>query len=182
MNTIGILATEHRLIERMVKLLKAELEREKTKRVANTVFLRDAVDFFRNYADKLHHGKEEDILFFELAKKPMSGEHRQMMKQLIAEHKIARENVKGLLDAAERHERGNGIAIDDMASCASRLVLLYPPHIEMEDRRFFVPVMKYFTADEQGKMLSACNEFDGKMAIEAKYRAIIERHEKNPAK
>ncbi|MFA4982777.1 MAG: hemerythrin domain-containing protein [Candidatus Micrarchaeia archaeon] len=178
MNTIGILATEHRLIERMVKLLASELEKEKAEHAANTAFLRDAADFFRNYADKLHHGKEEDILFFELEKKPMSNEHRQMMAQLVAEHKIARENVAGLLEAAGRYEKGETDAIGELISRASRLVALYPPHIEMEDMRFFAPVMKYFTADEQARMLAACNEFDGKMAIEEKYRAVVERHEK----
>lgn len=180
MNTIGILATEHRLIERMVKLLSAELEREKGKRIANTAFVRAAVDFFRNYADKMHHGKEEGILFSGLAKKPMGAEHKDMMERLIAEHKAARENVKELLDAAEKYERGERSAIDCMIARASALVALYPPHIKMEDQRFFVPVMKYFTADEQASMLALCNEFDRKMAIGEKYRAIVEKYEKAP--
>lgn len=177
MNAIGLLVTEHRLIERMVKLLSSELEREKTTRVADTIFLRDAVDFFKNYADKLHHGKEEDILFLELGKKSMDGEHRKMMERLIAEHKIARENVGGLLQAAEKHEKGDGKAIDDAISHIERLVALYPPHIENEDRRFFVPVMRYFTKDEQERLLSECYAFDAKMNS-TPYSRMVEKYEK----
>jgi hemerythrin-like domain-containing protein len=36
------------------------------------LFIDTAVDFIRTYADRCHHGKEEDILFRNLAKKKTS--------------------------------------------------------------------------------------------------------------
>ena len=63
---IGLLMKEHRLIERMVGLLVKELDRTKKVNDLNPVFIDSAVDFFRTYADRTHHGKEEDILFREL--------------------------------------------------------------------------------------------------------------------
>lgn len=162
--------------------MKAERERERKNGVADTGFVRFAADFFKNYADRLHHGKEEDILFAELAKKELSAEHSQMLGQLIAEHKIARENVAGLLDAAGRHERGEKWAIDDMSARISLLIMLYPPHIEMEDRRFFAPVMKYFTDEEKERLLSKSVEFDRKMGIGEKYISLVEEREKKAGK
>ena len=63
MKPIGPLMWEHRLIERMVKLLKKELIKIKEIDKVDTNFILIVVDFFRTYADRTHHGKEEDILF-----------------------------------------------------------------------------------------------------------------------
>lgn len=176
MNAIGLLVTEHRLIEKMVALLSSELENVKSGK-ASTEFMRDAVDFFRSYADRVHHGKEEDILFRQLAAKPMSDEHRKTMEQLIAEHIIARENVKGLSEANERHAQGDNSALEAMGKHMQKLIALYPPHIKTEDQRFFVPVMKYFSQDEQAKMLQECLSFD-QQAIHERYKKMVEGYSK----
>ena len=66
MEIIHVLMAEHRVIERMVSLLKNELGNEELKSTVNPAFIYTAVDFFRNYADTTHHGKEEGILFKQL--------------------------------------------------------------------------------------------------------------------
>lgn len=55
----------------------------------------------------------------------------------------------------------------------SELVDFYPRHIETEDRRFFAPCMKYFTREEQAKMLEEFRQFD-KELIHEKYRALVD--------
>ena len=60
MKPIGHLMIEHRLIERMVKLLTAELENAKKTSDVNTSLINAGVDLFRTYADRTHHGKEEE--------------------------------------------------------------------------------------------------------------------------
>jgi hemerythrin-like domain-containing protein len=42
----------------------------------------NTVDFFKNYTDKTHHGKEEDIIFREIGQKPISNENKEMLSQL----------------------------------------------------------------------------------------------------
>ena len=64
-------------------------------------FIETAVDFIRTYAYLCHHGKEEDILFRDLAGKRLSDEHRKTMDELIAEHVVARQATAGLAAAAE---------------------------------------------------------------------------------
>lgn len=57
---------EHRLIERMISVVKRTLTKITSAEEVDPVFIDTAVDFIRIYADRTHHGKEEDILFREL--------------------------------------------------------------------------------------------------------------------
>ena len=79
----GPLMKEHRVIERMIELLRKEAERIAEAREVDPTFIDTAVDFIRTYADRTHHGKEEDILFRELAKKDLSGRHQRVMDELV---------------------------------------------------------------------------------------------------
>jgi len=53
-----------------------------------------------------------------------------------------------------------------------RLIAFYPSHIEKEDKRFFRPVMNYFSKQEQDALLQEEYEFD-KNFIHALYREIV---------
>lgn len=182
MMPIGPLMIEHRLIERMVSLLEKEIINIENSQKADSDFIYAAVDFFRIYADKAHHGKEEDILFRELDKKPLSGEHRRIMDELMEEHVVARKNVKGLFEANQSYSRGENAALSDITNYLRILTRLYPEHIQKEDKRFFIPVMNYFSEQEQQAMLKAFLDFDkslmhGKETIHEKYRKLVEKYE-----
>jgi hemerythrin-like domain-containing protein len=97
MMPIAPLMIEHRLIERMIDMMREELKLfEKEKRL-NPEFLEIAVDFIRTYADRCHHGKEEDILFRELAEKKLKDEHRHTMEELIEDHRWGRKTTARLV-------------------------------------------------------------------------------------
>jgi hemerythrin-like domain-containing protein len=173
MKPIGPLMWEHRLIERMVGLLNKELDQATGNGSAAPGFIKAAVDFFRVYADRTHHGKEEDILFKRLAEKTVAPEHHQIMDELVQEHRQARQMVEGLEQAGLAYSRGDAGALDDIVAALRGLTSLYPKHIEKEDKRFFFPVMEYFTAAEQDAMLRDFWEFDRGM-IHEKYRRVVE--------
>ena len=84
----GPLMIEHRLIEEMIGLIKKESSKIKKTKNIDPSFIDTAVDFIRIYADKTHHGKEEDILFRECTKKKMSKEDTKVMNELIEKHKF----------------------------------------------------------------------------------------------
>jgi len=173
MKPIGPLMREHRLIERMVAVLNIELKRMNEKNEANVGLLTAAVDFFRTYADRTHHGKEEDILFRELAKKKLSPEHERIMNELVAEHVYARKTVSALVDAKNNYNEGNLESLKDIITYVKELVGFYPAHIEKEDKHFFYPVLEYFNKQEQDDMLEEFWEFD-RMLIHEKYQRIVE--------
>ncbi|MDD4956015.1 MAG: hemerythrin domain-containing protein [Candidatus Omnitrophica bacterium] len=177
MMPVGPLMIEHRIIERMIKIMRAKLENISKEGKVDPVFIDTAVDFIRTYADRCHHGKEEDILFRDLAKKKISDEHKRIMNELIEEHKMGRNNVKNLIEAKEKYVRGDNGALTEIVSNIETLVNFYPKHIEKEDKHFFLPCMDYFTDVEKDAMLNEMWEFDRKM-IHEKYTKVVECYEK----
>ena len=176
MKPIGPLMIEHRLIERMVRVMGGEIRKMSGTRKVDAVFIDTCVDFFRTYADRTHHGKEEDILFRDLARKKLSAEHKKVMDELVEEHVYARSVVGKLNEARSRHLRGDATALEDALNCLETLIKLYPAHIEKEDKHFFFPCLDYFSREEQDVMLGEFWEFDRKM-IHEKYRRVVETHE-----
>jgi hemerythrin-like domain-containing protein len=173
MKPIGPLMREHRLIERMIAQLNVNVLRlgEDEKNVC--IFVSSAVDFFRMYADRTHHGKEEDILFKRLAEKKMPPELIKIMKELVLEHMQAREMVGQLFDAGTAYRSGNVEGLKTIKVLIQKLSAFYPVHIEKEDKRFFYPAQEYLTKEEQDAMLGEFREFDRNM-IHEKYRKAVE--------
>ena len=163
----------------MVKLIRREETRMEEIRTIDPKFIEVSVDFFRTYADRCHHGKEEDILFKNLAEKSLSDEHEKIMNELIEEHIYARKTVANLLNAKDAYNKGNKDSLEDVLKLLKDLIEFYPIHIEKEDKRFFFPCMEYFTKQEQETMLQEFWNFDRKM-IHEKYRQIVDDLEGKP--
>jgi hemerythrin-like domain-containing protein len=173
MKPIGPLMWEHRLIERLLHLFDEQITKIRQENSIDPVFIDNAVDFIRIYADRTHHGKEEDILFRDLAKKPLSSGHAKIMNELVEEHKYARKMVGNLVEAKEMFLTGKKAALQDVISCLKELSEFYPKHIEKEDKYFFFPILDYFSKDEQAAMLSEFQEFDRNM-IHEKYAKLVD--------
>ena len=138
---------------------------------ADAIFIDTVVDFIRIYADRTHHGKEEDILFRECVKKKMSPQDTRIMNELIEEHRYGRKLVGELVDVKMKYLKGEdtlGAIVDTLTS----LTWFYPKHIEKEDAVFFPDSEKYFTEKEQNHMLDEFWEFDRKM-IHEKYKSVV---------
>jgi hemerythrin-like domain-containing protein len=177
MMPIGPLMIEHRLIERAIKQMGMELSRAQTEKRFDVHFVASWVDFIRTYADQVHHGKEEKILFRDLENRPLTPPLRQTMAGLIDDHAKARKLVSDTASALDRYIAGEAPAFDDMMLAGKQLVELYPVHIRKEDQEFFVPVMEYFSPEEKDEMLKQFREFDEKV-IHDHYRSVVEAMEK----
>lgn len=183
MQPIGPLMIEHRLIERLLNLMTREFKRIKDNVAVDAefafvdpVFIDAAVDFIRTYADRCHHGKEEDILFKALAAKNLSPEHRLTMEELIQEHAWGRETTASLVRAKDAYLQEKPGALDELLGHLEKLVEFYPRHIDKEDKHFFIPCMAYFSDAEQAELLARMHEFD-RMLIHEKYRGVVESME-----
>ena len=172
MKPIGPMMWEHRLIEKMLKSFSGEIKNIDESWKVDTVFIDIVVDFIRTYADRTHHGKEEDTLFRDLAKKQLSKEHAKIMNELIEEHKYARKIVGKLVAAKDRYLTGEN-TFQEVIGYLKELAQFYPKHITKEDKNFFFPCMEYFTKEEQDAMLFEFYEFDRKM-IHEKYKKVVE--------
>jgi hemerythrin-like domain-containing protein len=174
---VDLLMQEHRTIERIITLMKKELARISETQKVNSNFIDTTIDFIRTYADHCHHGKEEGILFREVTKKSPSEEHSAMIKELIMEHVYARKTTHDLENATRIALNGNPEAVKDVWKYLNDLAEFYPKHIEKEDTKFFTPVMKYFTPEEQETMLQDFWNFDRKL-IHHKYAKTIDEMER----
>jgi len=172
MKPIGPLMIEHRLIERMIRLMVRERGLMSAAGAVNPTLVDAAVDFLRTYADRCHHGKEDNILFKGLAAKALAADHRSILDELIEEHKRGREMVGKLLAAKDRYVAGDPTAAHEVEALLKALAAFYPAHIAKEDKRFFIPSMEYFSDEEQASMLQEFWEFDRKL-IHEKYKAIV---------
>jgi hemerythrin-like domain-containing protein len=155
----------------MVGLIQENRLRLDRNHEVDLLFLDTAVDFIRVYADKTHHGKEEDILFRRCDDKEMSPEDTQLMNELIDEHRQTRKMVGELAEARQKYAQGEdtGNAIREKLN---DLAWIYPQHIEKEDAVFFPRSEWYFTEEELEKMLESFWEFDRKM-IHRKYQSVV---------
>ncbi|TXT54083.1 MAG: Cation-binding protein [Candidatus Thorarchaeota archaeon] len=177
---IGPLMIEHRLIERMIAVMEKEIERIEADNTANPNFIEIAVDFIRTYADRCHHGKEEDILFRDLKKKDLTDEDQALMDELIQEHILGRKLTQELVDAKERYVSGTDEAIISIVDVMRQLVEFYPQHIEKEDKVFFKAAMKYFSREEMDLMLEEEYKFDRELihyVFEDKVEEVESSHE-----
>jgi hemerythrin-like domain-containing protein len=156
----------------MIDVMKGELLLIEKEKMIDPEFIEMAVDFIRTYADRCHHGKEEDILFRDLGGKKLTGEHRRTMEELVEEHRWARKVTGRLVEANTRYVQGNKEALSAITDCIKTLVEFYPKHIEKEDKHFFIPCMEYFSDAEREAMLKEEWEFD-KSLIHEKYRNIV---------
>lgn len=178
MKPIGPMMREHRLIERMIASMRREIARIDDTRQADTVFIEVAVDFFRTYGDRTHHGKQEEIYIRDLEGKDLEPELRKTMEDLVEEHVYARGKVRALGEANPRYAAGDREALGEITSLLGDLVEFYPVHIEKEDKRFFFPTQEYFDKEEQTRMLAEFDRFDAGM-IHAEYQEIVTRYEES---
>jgi hemerythrin-like domain-containing protein len=167
------LMVEHRLIERMLSIIRDALAKIEITHRVDPVFVDTSVDFIRFYADRTHHGKEEDILFRELDKRPLSANDRRIMNELIEEHVIGRQTTKALVEANHRYRNGDKKALIDIGDNLRKLVEFYPKHIEKEDKVFFPSARAYVSESEDQAMLDEFWQFDRKM-IHEKYKSVVE--------
>ena len=176
---VGPLMVEHRLIERMIALLGREAKRIRTTGKADTDFVLTGIEFIRLYADRSHHGKEEEILFRELKTKPLSPEHQRMLEELEAEHVQGRKTVARLAAVRERVLKGEASAVRDLAALLEDLAKFYPAHIDKEDRDFFLPCMDYFTEEERARLLEEEAAFDRNL-LNTHFEGLMDAREGKP--
>lgn len=176
MQARGPLMIEHRLIEQMLKVVQLRLDEAERSGAIDPYFVDTAVDFIRVYADRTHHGKEEDIMFKELEKKELSDQDLKIMHELLAEHVFGRATTKALVDANTKYRNGDAAALAEIAACLKTLVTFYPKHIEKEDKIFFPAVRRYFSEEEDQAMLAQFYEFDRNM-IHEKYGKMVKELE-----
>jgi len=133
---IAELSAEHGLIQKVVAGLSVLETRMSGGGSVDVALLRRIVEFLREYADVLHHRKEEALLFPALERNGVPA-HGCPVGALLAEHKRGRELVSEFAEAIEAYASGAEEAVAGLAAKMKALSELYPAHIWKEDYLLF---------------------------------------------
>ena len=157
MNTMKpteILSGEHRIIEQVLDCLEIMAQSCAAEGRLDKTSAEQALDFFRNFADRCHHGKEETHLFPAMEAKgfPRQGGPTGVM---LSEHEQGRVHVRGMADAIEGAATGESEAVARFVAHARGYVGLLREHIEKEDHCLFTMADQTLTEDDQQRLLEA---------------------------
>ena len=119
----GPLMVEHRLIERMIAVIRRTLAASEKTHSIDPYFVDTAVDFVRTYADRTHYGKEEEIMFRDCATKDMSADDTRVMQELVDEHAFGRQTTAALVAANERYRQGETAALGEIVASLHTLIV-----------------------------------------------------------
>jgi hemerythrin-like domain-containing protein len=117
------------------------------------------VEFIRLFADKTHHGKEEDLLFpaMEAAGFPRDAGPIGVM---LMEHEQGRDFVSRLDKAVTQYKNGERAAVDTLVRNARNYVHLLTQHIDKENNILFpmadssIPIVKQETLLDEFKSVN----------------------------
>jgi hemerythrin-like domain-containing protein len=154
MKPTRILSDEHRVIEVVLDCLERLTEKAQTDGKLDGESARNALDFFRNFADQCHHGKEEQHLFTAMVQKgaPREGGPIAVM---LNEHDQGRAFIRGMAEQIDAAEQGESTAIDKFEAHARGYVNLLRMHIQKEDNILFPMAPRFLDADDEKKLMEA---------------------------
>jgi hemerythrin-like domain-containing protein len=136
---------EHRVIEQVLSCLEKLADRCQAGHQLDDTSAREALDFFRHFADRCHHGKEERLLF------PLL-EARGLVREggptgvMLHEHDEGRRLIAALAEAVE-----NGAGADFVRHARAYIRLLRE-HIRKEDHCLF-PMAAHALSDKDAEAL-----------------------------
>lgn len=172
------LKDEHRLILRMLALLERNARRTEEGTFKNYQFYLDGVDFIRNYADRFHHAKEEDILFEALVTNGMPRANSPVAAMLM-EHDLGRAFVKGMEEAATRALNGEAGQEEAIVANARGYLELLRDHIAKEDDILYPLAERVLPEEMRENILAGYRtaEEKSKAGFEAQYISVVEKYE-----
>jgi hemerythrin-like domain-containing protein len=174
MKSTNILVNEHRVIEQVLNGLERMVERCRTEGRLEDGPARDAVAFFREFADGCHHAKEETHLFPVMQANGFSG-GCSPVAVMQREHELGRLYIQGMAATVEAASAGDPEALKWFVQHGQSYVKLLREHIQKEDTCLFPAANHRLAESDQQQLLAAFAKVEaeeiGKGAHE-KYHAL----------
>jgi hemerythrin-like domain-containing protein len=153
MKPTEVLSSEHRVIEQVLDCLERIIAEAQANGKLDAASARDAVSFFRTFADQCHHGKEEVHLFPAMEAKgfPRDGGPTGVM---LAEHESGRACVRAMSEAIDAAAQGDGAALRRFAEAGAGFIGLLRQHIEKEDHCLFSMANEVLSDEDQAGLMA----------------------------
>ncbi|MFW9914111.1 MAG: hemerythrin domain-containing protein [Candidatus Thorarchaeota archaeon] len=146
------LVKEHEAIKLMLSILEQVCLRiDQGEKIIPTT-LDNIVEFIRVFADKCHHGKEEDLLFPAMVKMgiPQNGGPIGVM---LSEHKMGRDFVKGMLTGIDYYKENKEGWSFLFSENARKYIQLLRQHIDKEDNILYPMANQRLSSEQQKELL-----------------------------
>ena len=160
------LVDEHALIKRWLALIPFVVENMDLTMAAGMKIVKEGVDLIRFYADRFHHGKEEEILF------TFFDDTSDIFKVIYEDHRQARIYVKAMLAALDKKDR---------SALKQHLIdyrELLAEHIKKEDEVLFPWLDKKLTEKQLEELSYKFDLADMQIGIDAdRYRLYLQQLE-----
>jgi hemerythrin-like domain-containing protein len=153
------LKDEHEGIKLMLTIMETISDDLGKGKELNIIHYEKILGFITGFADKCHHGKEEDILFPALGNHGMSKEGGPIAVML-HEHQLGRDHIKSLSTAFNLFKSGDKTAINSIISYSLSYVNLLRNHIEKENNILFIMADKILDETEQSKIFDAFEKLE----------------------
>jgi hemerythrin-like domain-containing protein len=130
------LRDEHQVILKVLDCFDLALQQGRTNGAAGREVFEPFLEFFRGFADKCHHCKEEDRLFpcMEARGVPREGGPIGVM---LLEHQQGRQHVRAMAEELEAADTGDAISVERVLDQGQKYLELLRGHIFKEDNVLF---------------------------------------------
>jgi len=136
MHPIEELTIEHAPIKSMLRVLEKVNEKIAGGKPISTHDLKKGIIFLREFADKCHHCKEEDLLFLKMANNAIP-EEIGLINVLLKEHQEGRGYVKKMTEAVEKKEKSPSEFSEIFLDNSKKYIVLLDQHIDKENTVLF---------------------------------------------
>jgi hemerythrin-like domain-containing protein len=159
MDAIETLMNEHRLIEQVIDALVGFADEVRRRETTDKQELARFVTFLRDFADRCHHGKEEDVLFAAMVKGgfPRDGGPIAVM---LHEHTQGRALIRALAQKSEAPGDWSGTDRQELAEAASGYANLLHAHIHKEDAILYPMAEQHLPAAVIRQVSEDCERFE----------------------
>lgn len=180
MKSIELMVDEHKYIKRMLIVLRQYSYKVVKGEEVDISDFYSMIDFVRNFADKHHHGKEEEILFREMMAHQGPVAEKLIKHGMLVEHDLGRLHMMDLEAALKELENGNDEAKIDIIANAVGYAALLTRHIDKEDNVVYPYAEKGLPEEVLRQIDDECEQFEikaRKEQVHQKYIAILEELE-----
>lgn len=178
MTSIELMVSEHNNIKGMLRVMRSMCIKVLNNENIDYKDFYKAIDFVRNYADKHHHAKEENILFKKMgdelgeriAKGPIAG--------MLVEHDLGRLYMSNLEAALEKFNKGDKDARVDIIANAISYTDLLTRHIDKEDITIYSFAQRALSKSAMEDIEEKCNNVESiadEKEIQHKYIDLLDK-------
>jgi len=177
MNGIQLMIDEHVYIKRMIKVMRQACLLVYKHEPINYGDFELMIEFVKEYADKHHHGKEEQILFNRILDETGELGEKLITNGMMVEHGQGRFYIHELEEALQSVKDGNPDASIDVIANAVSYANLLSRHIDKEDNVVYTFALRELKSETIEQVNEECQEFEKKQVelnIQMKYIQMVE--------